>query len=279
MPVIQPQTCSAPFDAVAVRYDETFTSSRIGQAQRSSVWKELAKTFHPGDRVLEVGCGTGADACFLAERGVRVVATDSSPQMITVATGKVQQSGLQEFVQPRLLRAEDICTLPPEEMFDGAFSNFGALNCVEDLDCFARHLARHVKPGGSALLCWMGPCCLWEVVWYLAQGNRRKAFRRQHRDGVTATLADGAFVRVRYPGVTSMARTFAPEFRLKSVRGIGVAVPPSYVESWARRHPGLLRLLEQADSLAGRCPGIRVLADHVLVRLQREAAAAGVGKR
>src|SRR5277367_2207624 len=79
---------SASFDAVAQHYDEIFTISKIGQAQRSSVWKELEKTFRPGERVLELGCGTGADACFLAERGIKVFALDASPQMISVARRK-----------------------------------------------------------------------------------------------------------------------------------------------------------------------------------------------
>ena len=123
-----------------------------------------------------------------------------------------------------------------------------------------------------ALLCWMGPRCLWEMIWYLAQRNVDKAFRRLNRGGVTARIADGAFVRVYYPPVRLLANTFAPEFRLKSFKGIGVSVPPSYLEHWAQRHPRLLQLCERADSCMGRCPGIRTLADHVLLRFQREAA-------
>jgi ubiquinone/menaquinone biosynthesis C-methylase UbiE len=261
----------APFDSVAGSYDEAFTSSKIGQAQRVAVWSELAQTFCPGGRVLEIGCGTGVDACFLAEKGIHVLACDSSSQMIEVARRRVQEHGLQELVRPLLIRAEDIATLPPRELFDGAYSNFGALNCVENLPQLARDLARLLKPGANAILCWMGPSCLWEMLWYLAQGNRRKAFRRLHHDGVTARLADEAFVHVRYPSVKSLAAAFAPEFRLKSVKGIGVAVPPSYVEDWAKRHPNLLRLCERLDAVFGHCPGVRVLADHILVRLQREA--------
>jgi hypothetical protein len=104
-----------------------------------------------------------------------------------------------------------------------------------------------------------------------------KAFRRLDRSGVTARIADGAFVRVNYPSVRSLARAFAPEFRLKSVKGIGVAVPPSYLEAQAQRHPHLLKLCEQTDLLLGRCPGVRALADHVLVRFQRESTTSGNG--
>ena len=279
MSATQQRIAPAPFDAVAARYDETFTSSKIGQAQRASVWRELAKAFQPGDRTLEIGCGTAIDACFLAKRGVRVLACDSSPQMIAVATRRIHESGLHQLVQPLLLRAEDITTLHEHELFDGALSNLGVLNCVENLRDMARDLAALLKPGASALLCWMGPYCAWETIWYLAHGKPRKAFRRLSREGVTARLSDGAFVHVRYPTVGALARIFAPEFRLESVKGIGVAVPPSYLEPWAQRHPSLLQFCERADSLMGRCPGIRVLGDHVLVRLQREGAAAGEGKR
>ena len=262
----------APFDAVAVRYDETFTTSKIGQAQRRAVWSELATAFGPGDQILEIGCGTGVDACFLAERGVRVLACDSSSEMIAVATRRIQESGHQNLVRPLLLRAEDIASLPAGDLFDGAFSNFGALNCVADLRRLVDDLARRLPPGRPALLCWMGSFCLWEMIWYLAQGNSEKAFRRWNRNGVTARIADGVFVHVYYLAVRLLARTFAPEFRLTSFKGIGVAVPPSYLEPWAQRHPRWFRLFEQADSSIGRAPGIRALADHVLLRFERTSA-------
>ena len=130
MSTAQPPALSDAFDAIAARYDQTFTSSIIGRAQRAAVWKELAKTFHPGDHVLEIGCGTGVDACYLAERGVKVVACDPSSQMVEIAARRVRQCNLQTLVHTSSLRAEEICSLPAEESFDGAFSNFGALNCV-----------------------------------------------------------------------------------------------------------------------------------------------------
>jgi ubiquinone/menaquinone biosynthesis C-methylase UbiE len=270
MSLAQPQFGAAPFDAVALEYDDTFTSSVVGRAQRLAVWKELANAFRAGDRVLEIGCGTGEDACFVAQRGIRVTACDSSSQMIAVAERKIAKDGLQDFVSALQLRAEEISSLRSGEAFDGAFSNFGALNCIADLHRLARDLAGILRPGANLVLCWMGPTCLWEMLWYLAHGSRERAFRRFKRGGVTASLGPHASVHVHYPSIRLLVHAFAPEFRLKSVTGIGVAVPPSYAELWAQRHPGWLRFFERADRALGRLPGTRLLGDHVLVHLQRE---------
>jgi len=275
MSTLQPQVFAAPFDAIAATYDETFTRSGVGCAQRAAVWRELSKAFKPGDRVLEIGCGTGVDACYLAERGVDVLAFDPSAQMIEITSRRVGQKGLQALVNTRVLSAEEISSLPTTEPFDGVFSNFGALNCVEELAPVARNLARLLKPGASALLCWMGPYCIWEIGRYLSQANASTAFRRIHREGIRARIGDGAFVHVQYPSVKFLVRTFAPEFQLKLVRGIGVTVPPSYMEPWARRHPQTLRFCDQLDSWLGRFPGIRMLGDHVLVQLQRDSSSHG----
>ena len=261
---------SAPFDGAADRYDEFFTTSRIGQAQRASVWRELDRTFHTGERVLEIGCGTGVDACHLAERGVQVLACDSSPRMLAVATRRMKNNHQLGRVQPQLLAAEEIASLRCSQRFDGAFSNFGALNCVKDLRSLATDLASLLRTGASALLCWMGPCCMWEILWYFARAQPAKALRRLHRGGITARLDGGALVPVYYPSLHSLAQAFAPEFSLKSVKGIGVAVPPSYLEPLASRYPSLLRAAVLADFSLGRCPGIRMLADHVLIGFERE---------
>jgi len=269
MSVTQPQIFPAPFDPVARSYDQVFTSSLIGQAQRVAVWKEVRKVFHPGDRVLEIGCGTGVDACYLAERGVEILACDPSSQMIGVAVARIRQRGLQARVRTRVLRAEDLSTLRADKPFDGAFSNFGALNCVQDLQAVARGIAGKLRPGGIALLCWMGPCCLWEMLFYLTQGSPNKAFRRLHPAGVDAQIGGQTSVLVRYPSVRSLAHTFGSEFFVKSVRGVGIAVPPSYLELWARRHPRVMGLCDRFDSRFGHWPGIRSIGDHVLVTLQR----------
>jgi hypothetical protein len=70
-----------------------------------------------------------------------------------------------------------------------------------------------------------------------------------------------------------LTRTFAPEFRLRSVKGIGISVPPSYLEPLALRFPRAFGLQKRIDSLLGECPGIRSLADHILLRFERTGCA------
>lgn len=272
MALAQAPAYSSPFDSIADKYDVTFSWSAIGKAQRDAVWVELMKSFRPGNRILDIGCGTGVDARFLAEHGMDVVACDSSERMLQVAEQRMnalpRPSG---SVQLRLLPAEKISSLGGET-FDAALSNFGAVNCVGDIAKLATDLAVLLKPRASFLLCLMGPVCMWETAWYLLHGNVAKAFRRFHREGVEAKVGDGGVFRLRYPSVATVRDAFAPEFRLKAIRGVGVAVPPSYLESWAGRYPGLLRVAANVDHLLGCCPGIRMAADHVLLRFERTEA-------
>jgi ubiquinone/menaquinone biosynthesis C-methylase UbiE len=229
----------------------------------------MVPTFRAGERVLEIGCGTGIDACFLADRGVRILACDCSSAMVHVARQRVNDR--QCCVDLRVLPAEDLDVLGSEPAFDGAVSNFGALNCVEQLSSVARSLGRLVRPQGKLLICLLGPFCLWEVAWYLSRLQPRKAFRRLRRAGVTAEFSTKSSVHVTYYTTRQLADLFAPEFRLRSWRGVGLFVPPSYAEPVVGRLPRLLRLLEWADSLMSGWPGFRGLSDHILLQFERVA--------
>lgn len=135
----------AVFDRMAAGYDQRFTRSLIGRAQREAVWEVLASSFHSGDNVLEINCGTGEDAIFLASRGVSVLACDASEQMVAAAEQRLQrESGVLPVVFCQL-PTERLHELQPVQKFDGAFSNFSGLNCVADLKQVAASLAGLVE--------------------------------------------------------------------------------------------------------------------------------------
>src|SRR5258708_3857802 len=76
------------FDRLARGYDRQWSQTPAGRAQRKGVWRELEKLFHAGDRVIDLGCGTGEDSVWLARRGVEVTAIDPSPEMVRQAQAK-----------------------------------------------------------------------------------------------------------------------------------------------------------------------------------------------
>src|ERR1700737_4923167 len=262
------RSAQASWDIAAEPYDQVFPDTLIGQAQRDAVWQELRPVFHSGHRVLELNCGTGIDAVHLAETGVRVLACDISPRMIELACQRLNATQLGELVDFRVLATEDIAGLGDEGPFDGAFSNFSGLNCVEDLSAVARNLAQLLRPGARVLLCMVGRFFVWEIAWYLAHGNPRKAMRR-FKSGSVGRLSDDATVRVYYRSVGAVERIFAPEFQLRHRIGVGVTLPPSYAEDCARRFPRILERLARADRWLGRIPVVRSMADCALLQFER----------
>ena len=72
----------AAFDRVAPRYDELWTNTDVGRLQREAVWRHIDPLFRAGSRIVDLGCGTGADAVHLSGAGVHVSAFDASREMV-----------------------------------------------------------------------------------------------------------------------------------------------------------------------------------------------------
>jgi SAM-dependent methyltransferase len=263
------------FDQVAGKFDERFGEWRSVAAQRVAVRRNLLAAFPPGAHVLELGGGTGEDAAFLADHGRRVLLTDASPRMVAVAGPKI--AGRAASAAAQLCPAEEMEALAAQRaaagapLFDGAFSNFAALNCVPDLRPVARGLARMLRAEAPAMLVLFGALPPGEVVTELARRNPGAAFRRLARGEVPARLG-GRHFTVRYHRRAEVARAFAPWFTLRRTRGIGVFVPPSAAEPWISRFPRLVRALQAMDR-AAEGP-LAALGDHVLYHLVRTDAPA-----
>ena len=92
----------------------------------------------PGERVLDLGCGTGELTAQLAERGARVLGLDASSEMVAEARRK----------HPSLeLVVADGQELRFEAEFDAVFSN-ATLHWMPRADDVAQGVARALCPGG-----------------------------------------------------------------------------------------------------------------------------------
>jgi ubiquinone/menaquinone biosynthesis C-methylase UbiE len=256
------------WDRAAKTYEEDFSGTTIGKTRRQAVWRYLERIFGPGDRVLEINCGTGLDAVFLAQQGVQLVACDISPQMIEMARQHAERQMVADRVEFLTLATENLGDLEDQSLFDGAFSNFSGLNCVKDLAALRMQLAARLKPGARLLICMMGRIAPWDVFWFLLHKKPKHAFRRL-RDEETANAGGAMEFQVHHPSVKKIRSQFAPDFRLRGWGGIGITVPPSYMEHWARRFPRVIGSLAAADERIGGLPVFRSMADCVVLEFER----------
>jgi hypothetical protein len=167
----------------------------------------------------------------------------------------------------QVLATERLAALQKDGPFDGAFSNFSGLNCVDNLYNVRRDLAGIMKPGASALLCMLGRFVPWEIAWYYARGSPRKALQRLLPDN------SGSIRRlhpeVHYYSLQTIIKAFAPDFCLRNWKGLGIFLPPTYMERWARRFPTITHALDGVDGLVGNIPVLRSMAGFVLLDFQR----------
>ncbi len=259
---MQPQ----PFDTYAATYDDHFTRSMIGSAQRAQVRKLLNRFLTTGMKnILEVNCGTGEDAIWLACKGYAVTATDSSEGMLRTAENKTQNSS----VQLAQVASQNIATLQPQT-FDLVFSNFGGLNCLdpEELQQFCTGCDQLQKKDGLVALVIMGTHCRWERWYYRLKKEPATAQRRKNGNGVPTRINDVDF-RTWYYAPSEIAQLFAESYKTLLVRPIGLFVPPSYLEGFFKKYPFLLRVLVVLDRLFARFAFQADKADHFFILLQK----------
>ena len=261
------QAAQVYWDSAAETYEDVFSGTTIGKTRREAVLHELGRLFSKNTRVLEINCGTGLDAVFLAQQGVEILACDISPKMIEKARRYAADNNVGDRVEFIALATENLEALADRSLFDGAFSNFSGLNCVEDLTAVQLQLAKRLKPGAPLLLCMMGRIALWEVLWFLLHRKPKLAFQRLREK--TASIPKSPELQIYRPSVEEICSQFAPSFRLRRWRGVGITVPPSYMEHWARRFPRVIGILAALDQTIGGLPVFRNMADCVVLEFER----------
>ncbi len=129
------------FAAIADRYDVVTRVLSYGQDAR---WKDRLTRLvapQPGERALDLACGTGDIAYRLAGAGSRVCGLDITPRMLQLARAK-SASGRAAWT------TGDMTALPfADAAFDIVTTGYGLRN-VPDLDAAITEIVRVLRPGG-----------------------------------------------------------------------------------------------------------------------------------
>lgn len=260
------------FDRHAARYDKACDNEPMA-FMRARVHAVCAVRFPAGSRVLEVGCGTGLDAAFLASRGVEVTAVDPAAGMLRRATARLdaaERPGRVRFFEAGLEEVDDVLARSGDHgRFDGLFSNFGALNCVRDLAALGQLAARRLEGGGTIVVGLLGRLCPWEMAYSLCRLDRRRALRRLARGPVLVEV-EGVPVPTTYHAPGDVRRALGPGFRLRRQIGLAILVPPPWLAApWSKAPARLRAAIAAADARLASTFPLHHLGDHVLMDFVR----------
>ena len=130
------QTASTYFDTIASEYDAL---AQRAMPRYGEMLDEIVRSLpERAERVLELGCGTGALTERLAERypDAAITAVDGSPEMVAIARQRLDRKPLTTFFISPFEELE-----LPEEGFDLVASNM-SLHHIDDKVTFYARLRR-----------------------------------------------------------------------------------------------------------------------------------------
>jgi len=261
---------NSPFDHIAENYDRDFSNSLIGTAQRNRVWHFLKQEIKPERplRVLEINCGTGVDALWMASNNCEVWATDTSAAMITAAKSKLT-SASEVNCHFSVCSFNQIEKHFNGEQFDLIFSNFGGLNCVDknELEKLNTVFESLLNKNGRLILILLAKNCLSERFFFALKGEFENANRRH---SVTpAKLTENIIQPTIYYHSRQLLTLFS-SFTLIKKRPIGLFIPPSYFENWFKEHPAIAKLVYRLEYTFGSLPLFADNGDHIYLSMAKK---------
>ncbi len=133
------------------RYDLGIRLLSLGRLD--GVHERMAEHVSPGDRVLELGCGTGSLAIRCASRGAHVTGIDISPPMLDVARQKVAKAGREDHIELMEMSVVELDEAFPDARFDAVLSSLMFSELSEDEQRYAlRQCHRLLRDDGLLLV-------------------------------------------------------------------------------------------------------------------------------
>jgi ubiquinone/menaquinone biosynthesis C-methylase UbiE len=208
------------------------------------------------------------DAVYFAEKGHTVLATDNAPGMLAQLDQKIQNTPLEENIRTMHCSYHDIHTFAPEK-FDHIISNFGGLNCTDNLRDVLKQFSPLLNDHGKVTLMVMPKVCPWELV-MVFKGKFKTAFRRFKKH--TPAHIEGVHFLCYYYNPGYIKTVLKKEFDVITLEGIFITVPPEFYQGFVERYPRLFSLLRKIDSALCRFFPFTYCCDHYMITLQKKSS-------
>jgi demethylmenaquinone methyltransferase/2-methoxy-6-polyprenyl-1,4-benzoquinol methylase len=131
------------------RYDRGIRILTLGRLEPA--YDRIASHIQKGDRVLDIGCGTGALTIRAAHRGASVMGIDINPQMLDMAKRRARERGVLKNVTFLEMGVGELDTIT--EQYDVIMSGLCFSELTEgELDFTVRHAKRLLRQGGLFLI-------------------------------------------------------------------------------------------------------------------------------
>jgi SAM-dependent methyltransferase len=151
------------FDAYAAYYD-LFYRDKDYAGEARYVDRLIRRHRADAKDILELGCGTGAHACVLADLGYAVTGVDRSDAMVRRAHERASRRAAS--VRPDFVQG-DLRDFRAGRTFDAVLALFHVMSyqvANDDLVAAMATAAAHLAPGGLFVFdCWYGPGVLHEL--------------------------------------------------------------------------------------------------------------------
>lgn len=268
---LQEKNASDAFSRQSSGFDEADQLNPVIQRMRKQVHAHLLSLLNPGDRILELNAGTGIDAIFLAQQGFNVFATDNADGMLSVFSKKISALNLENKIQLQKCSFNNLQDLQVGG-FNHIFSNFGGLNCADNIKNVVNQFDDFLYPGGMVTLVIMPPICPWELILAL-KGNFKIAFRRLRKKGAMSHL-EGVYFNTWYHSPKQLLKAFVKnKYNRITVKGLGILSPPPYLFKLAIKNPKTVKMLYKMEEKIDELPPFRSWADHFIITMQKKQEA------
>ena len=260
---------SEAFDSASEEYDFTISHNYINSWIRKRSIAELLSMVKPGDTLIEIGCGTGAEAVEVSNHVSRIIATDISEKMIELLKRKVQAKNLLDKIFPLRTGAADIRKagdVVNGAKLEGAYSFNGALNCEPHLDEFVEGLSALLVPGGYFVCSVRNSFCLGEALSHavVLQFDRMTPRKKQP----VMVSVGGMDIPAFYYPPAAFAQFFAQRFILRRIIGLPAFLPPAYLSDYYVKFKNVASMLEKFEVVLGDHFPFNRLGDQTLFTFQ-----------